>query len=299
MKIAILHQDLEWSEEEMKRIFESKGLTCDLFNISQVSIDELENYDLVLNRVYASVANRNYNDNLRTLKLLEEIEKKGVLCINSYITTKVDYSKYYSSVVLEEHRVRTPKTLFINNINDYEKVLEFSKIYSFPLIVKRDMGGRGIDVHKVDNYDELKEIVYHMLSDEYKKSYDAGIVIQEYLKNNRGYDCRIAIVNGKFAFAFKRYLIPDKEGDEAWLASVSRGSKKEYYEPSQAEIEVAMKATKAIGAMYNEVDMTFTDEGIAIIENNPTPNYFKDVDNEKLESGVVEILSIFDGVYEK
>lgn len=269
MKVGILHHDLEWEEKRFKELFEKMGFETTLYDVRGSTVEDLSNKDFVLNRVYASVANRDCQSNIRALKMLYWLEKKGVSCINSYLTSCADYSKKVSSEIMRKNQVPNPATIKINKIHEIGKALRFSDKFGFPIVLKRDMGGRGKDVHLIKSKGELSKMLREKLSRE--ENYDQGYVVQEFLENDRGYDCRIAIMEGKFGFAFSRGLLHNGESIP-WLASTSSGSKKSHYNPSEEEINLAIKATTAIGAIYNEVDITFTSDGPAVIENNPTPN---------------------------
>jgi len=288
MKIGILHHDLEWSETQFHEKLNEMGFDARLYDVRETTSEELAENDFILNRVYASVANRDCKSNAKVLKLLKEIEKKGIPCINSYLTSYADYSKKVSSEIMHRNGIYNPKTIKVNNLNEINSALGFAKKVGFPVILKRDMGGRGKDVEFVNSRKELKRKLKERFSN--NDQYNQGHVVQEFLKNVRGYDCRIAIINGKFSFASSRTLISGGE-KHCWLASVSKGSKKNPYTPSQEEIDLAIKATQSIGAVYNEVDMTFTKNGPAIIENNPTPSYSKKVElNQELLPIAVELI---------
>lgn len=288
MKVGILHHDLEWAEKEMGRLLIEKGFEVVYVDVRSSNHDELFDCKCVLNRVYASVGNRDCASNVKVLELLKEIEGKGIYCLNSYLATLNDYSKYKSSEIMNENGIANPRTIFIESVkDDRDAILEFAKDEGYPLIIKRDMGGRGKDVLKIDDEEDLFASLNKVFAD--ADGYDQGFVVQAFARNIRGYDCRIAIVDGEFAFSFKRSLIGTVEGDELWLASVSRGSKKENYDPSDEEIALAKTATGAINAVFNEVDLTFTEEGPVIIENNPTPNYLEGQDEEKI-SGAVNLI---------
>ncbi len=296
MKIAILHQDLEWAEEEFQRQFKDRGIKADLYDVRDLiddslplptvhsdprrmglickDVQALRDYGLVLNRVYASVANRNWQDNMRALMMLGSLEALGMTCLNSLHTTLSDYSKSYASETMHEAGVLNPRSLLVTDLDEYDKaVIPFVAEVGYPLVVKRDMGGRGKDLARVNDEGELEHVLQHMLSPTYKRSYDAGLVVQQFLHSVRDHDCRIAIVDGEFAFSYKRTLISSGSSDDIWLASVARGSEMTEYTPEADDIEVARKATEAIGAMFNEVDITYTSDGPAIIENNPSPSY--------------------------
>jgi glutathione synthase/RimK-type ligase-like ATP-grasp enzyme len=285
MRVGILHHDLEWAEKEMGRLLSEKGFEVIYVDIRGSSYDELFGCKCVLNRIYASVGNRDCVSNVKVLKLLKELEDKGIYCLNSYCATLNDYSKSKSSEIMNENEIVNPRTIFVESVDrDRDAILEFAEEEGYPLIIKRDMGGRGKDVLKVDNEEELFFSLDKVFAD--SEGYDQGFVVQAFARNVRGYDCRIAIVDGEFAFSFKRSLIGVNEDDELWLASVSRGSKKESYNPSEEEIRLAKKATKNINAVFNEVDVTFTSDGPMIIENNPTPNYIEGQDEGKIKGAV-------------
>lgn len=288
MKVGILHHDLEWAEKEMGRLLSEKGFEVIYSDVRDSNHDDLFDCDCVLNRIYASVGNRDCKSNVKVLELLKELEDKKIYCLNSYLATLNDYSKSKSSEVMNKNNIANPRTIFVGSVEeDRENILDFAKDEGYPLIIKRDMGGRGKDVLKVENEEELFFSLGKVFAD--GDGYNQGFVVQAFARNVRGYDCRIAIVDGEFAFSFKRSLIGVSEDDELWLASVSRGSKKEGYDPSEEEIELAKKATGAINAVFNEVDLTFTKEGFVIIENNPTPNYMEGQDEEKI-SGAVDLI---------
>ena len=273
MKIAILHQDLEIPEKNLLKVFRQKGHQAELFDVRITKPDVLQNCDVVLNRVYASVGNRNWQDNVVTLNLLEQMEKKGVKCINSFMTSKVDYSKAYAAQIMKTAGVKTPETIKLTSYHDLPEAVDFATKKGFPVILKRDLGGRSKDLFMLHDRAELLEKMQFVFAEHYRRDYDAGFVLQEFVKPVKEYDCRIAIVNGEFAFAFARTLARTKHDGMAWLASVARGSQSMEYNPSHEEIELAKKATEAIGAIWNEVDITFSENGPVIIENNPTPNF--------------------------
>lgn len=282
MKIAILHQDLEWAEKEMQHQFLQKGVEVKLFNINTITEKEILNYAdgqelKVINRVYASVANRNYKSNLHALDLLAKFEKRGILCVNSFQTSLFDYDKFKAFQHLKNLGVSTPKTILLKEDSDKTRLIiaSFIEKYGFPLILKRNMGGRGKGMKLLNNYAELDKALKFNFSDEQKQIYDYGFVLQEFISSSKNHDVRIGILNNQVVSVMARTLI-SLNSEKPWLASVSLGSKSlNNYEPSPEEIEIAKKATVAIGATFNIVDLMLTDKGPCIIENNPTPQYIE------------------------
>ncbi len=280
MKIVILHQDLEWAEKEIQHQLLVNGIKAKLFDVQTTNESQILNYVngsnfKVINRVYASVANRNYRDNLKVLDLLFKFEKKGIFCINSFKTSLFDYNKFESYKQLKDLNIFTPETVLLERWDKKtEKIVNsFVEKYGFPIILKRNMGGRGKGMKLLKNYDELLEAVKFIFSEKQKQDYGYGFVLQEFIRSNKNHDVRIGILNGEVVSVMARTLI-SIDSEVPWLASVSLGSVAlNSYESSQEEIELAKKATLAIGATFNIVDLMLTDNGPCLIENNPTPQY--------------------------
>lgn len=277
MKIAILHQDLEYQEEVIKSEFEKKGFHCSLFDVRTLVKDDLLSFDLVLNRVFASVANRDYRDNLTTLEILAFLEDNSIKVINSLEATKVDYSKYYASKLLLDNGVLTPKTFFCNDLSNetLSSLDSFLSELSFPVILKRDLGGRAKDLHKVNSKDKLLALLKDKLTsvNSLDDGYAAGYIVQEFVESILDHDYRISVIAGDVCFSSTRSLLDFDGSGKPWLSSASNGSKVLFTDAPRNVIDLAKKSTSVIGALLNEVDIIITAKGPYLIENNPTPNF--------------------------
>ncbi|OOZ39218.1 hypothetical protein BOW53_12610 [Solemya pervernicosa gill symbiont] len=281
MRIAILHQRLEWAEIEIQRLLTQQCHQVVLLPIESTNIDRLQQFEIVINRIYASVANSDYRDNLKTLHLLEEAERSGIRTINPLTTTRADYSKAFNYRLMVEHGVPTPETLTLQSPTDTESALRFAE-GDYPVVLKRDMGGRAIDVELMTNPTVLHSRLLSHFENDNRATYGGDYILQRYHENLRNFDYRIAIIEGRFAYAYSRSLISNSAAERPWIGSLSRGSQRGDYTPSKVEIELAIRASNAIGATLNEVDMIYTEQGPIVIENNPTPTYFENADEQKL-----------------
>ena len=297
MRVAILHHDLEHQEEYLNNFLINNGIDSELMDVRETSVEELSSFDFVFNRVFASVGNRDYLSNLKTLEYLEKLESLGVKCINSFLTTKCDYSKYFSYKLLSEKNIRTPKSFFVKIKEDLVNLNKFIEEVNFPVIIKRDLGGRALDIHKVDNSSELYSILEEKFKDN-KEQYDAGYVVQEFVESTLPCDYRISVINGKFSFGMTRSLLVTKGQEKPWFASVTKGSKVNSLNNVPEEIiELAERSSFAIGALFNEVDILMSKDGPVVIENNPTPNFtsFSEISQTKKEisaNKIVEVLKM-------
>jgi len=291
MKVAILHHDLEFAEKKIAEIFKKKGHDTYLIDIRDAKLSDFKSADLVLNRVYASVANRDYASIKKTLELLKILEENGIECLNSYKTSVFDYDKYLSSLEMTKAGIKNPKTILIDENKNTAKIAEYlANELGFPIIIKRNIGGRGKDISRVSTINEIKKDLEEKFENSKKEGYFGGFIAQKFVKTIKNHDCRIGVINYTALFSYGRSLIQSNSEDN-WLASMSNGSKKINYEAEDREKELSEKATKLIGAQFNELDIMFTENGPSIIENNPTPNYFNSPAGEKrIEFFINEIL---------
>lgn len=264
MSIGILHQDLEWAEKQMQKQFLEKGVETKLYDVRTASISELAQHSAIINRVYASVANRSYFDNLKALKTLKELEERGVLCINSHTATQSDYFKDFAARKQLEAGLNTPQTKIFRSEEEARKIAEE---LSYPLIAKRNTGGRAVDLQKINARTELETYLKQ------DRSYGGDFILQEFLNSSLPYDYRVTIVGGQPLFSYTRSLLSTESDEKPWLASVTQGSKRKLCTPPKEIINVAVKGAESIGAFFDSMDIIQTNEGPAIIEHNPTPNY--------------------------
>ncbi|MGK0209403.1 MAG: RimK family alpha-L-glutamate ligase [Patescibacteria group bacterium] len=272
MKIAILHHDLEHQEEYLSTTFKENGFDVTLMDVREISIDDLRGYDTVINRVFASVANRDPASNNKTMMLLKEFEEKGGNAINSYFTTKCDYSKYLSQEIMNNEGILNPESYLVKTQEDIENLREFTEEIGFPIVIKRDMGGRAVEIFKVDTIAESESILKDKINN--STNYSQGYIVQKFIPSILSHDYRISLINGEIISGSTRSLITKNDNEEPWFASVSSGSVIEHLNIIPKEIEdIAIRSTKAIKAVLNEVDIIMGEDGPVIIENNPTPNF--------------------------
>jgi len=279
MRVGILIQDLEEQEKIIANDLREEGFEVELYDLRKASIEEMAKNDVVLNRVFASVANRNYNDNLLALEQLRYLESRGVKCLNSYFTTKCDYSKHFSAQTMIKAGIRSPDTFLIRTMDDLSSAKEFAEKYGLldgtPVVLKRDIGGRGKDIHLIKNMEELEEKVEIALTEAKDDGYSAGYILQEFVDSILSHDYRVSMVNGEIVYSMTRSFVADEESGRAWISSMTLGSKEEKVELPKEIKEISLGATKAIGAFFNDTDVMVGKKGAYIIENNPTPNFAK------------------------
>jgi glutathione synthase/RimK-type ligase-like ATP-grasp enzyme len=270
MKVAILHQKLEYAEQQLSTLFQQRGHEISLIDIRQLEGVAFRQFDIVLNRVYASVANRCFEDTIAAIDLLEKLEAAGIRCINSLSSSRADYDKYIQYQQMKNHGVATPETVSVHSQAEFQLQREAIGQLGFPLVLKRRTGGRAEGIFKINSNAELLACLETVFK---QQGYTGGYIIQQFHQSLGPHDYRIAIFDGDYSYSYARSLVATASGEQPWIGSGDLGSVFSPYQPTEAEIQLAIKASCAMGAIINEVDLLVTDNGPLVIENNLTPNF--------------------------
>lgn len=273
--VLLLHHDLEWAEERMIELLPGEGVRLLARDVRGVGAEEVRGVDVLLNRVYASVANRDFGSIDRALMLCAEADAAGVHCINSPVGCRADYDKAFAAELMQAKGVATPATIRMDPGSERDltdQVVAALEQLAGPIVLKRNTGGRAVDVLLIRSPAQARSAAAHAWLQ--RSRYPGAWVVQAYASNPRGHDCRIAVAEGRVLYAFGRTLVKGEPADrEPWLASVSRGSKTFPHRPDAAAVDLAVRASGAVGADLNEIDMGFTAGGPVVIENNATPQF--------------------------
>ena len=272
-KVAIIHESIEWTEKQiLSLIHQRKDVILEMFPATKDQLQKIISFqpNLVLNRVYASVSNRNYGAVNEALELIKLLEESKLSVINSYRSNLAEYSKYKAYLFMEEHGVLSAKTILYDKCKDLDSAVE--NLYGYPIIVKRDRGGRGLDVRKCNHKEEILQAISNIKKD---SNYTGGILLQEFIEPVEPNDYRVWVINGRVTFCHKRSLQAIRTDEKPWLASISLGSKLLKLEdeiPHELE-RAAIKAAQAVRANFDVLDMVKSKDGYVVIEHNLTPQF--------------------------
>ncbi len=187
-------------------------------------------------------------------------EATGGLSINSAQSLIVSHDKYLTYLKLREAGVPTPRTFLVFGLEAAKAVAE--KL-SYPLIVKPTDGSWGRFVSLVNSPEDLETIIVQRQAMES----DLHIyLVQEYIKKP-GRDIRVTVVGDRAVAAIYRI----SPGD--WRTNTARGGRAEPVKIDPELEEVAVKASKAVGAYYSGVDVAESDRGYVVIEVNGVPEF--------------------------
>jgi len=159
---------------------------------------------------------------------------------------------------LSKAGIGMPKTVFTNYSRDVEKVI--SHVGGTPVIIKLLEGTQGLGVVLAETKNAAESVL------EAFNGLQARALVQEYIEEANGADIRALVVDGHVVGAMKRQ---GKEGE--FRSNLHRGGSAEIVKLNEAEIKVAMKASRALNLPVCGVDMLQSSRGPLLLEINSTP----------------------------
>lgn len=201
----------------------------------------------------------------KDIPLCNQFERLGIKVYNNAQGIHLCDHKGLMVEAFAKHHIKIPKTILApmvysnSNISDFSYYDHIVKVLGLPMIVKEVYGSFGQQVYKVDTYEALIECV--------KAIGPKAHLFQEYIQSSHGKDVRINIVNQRYITAMKRVSETD------FRANITAGGQALPYEPSQAEIDLALKSTELLNLDFAGVDLLFGPDGPILCEVNGNPHF--------------------------
>lgn len=166
--------------------------------------------------------------------------------------------KLRSLQILSRAGLDLPKTVFSNYSKDVSNIVE--KAGGAPLVIKILEGTQGLGVVLAPDKNSAESIL------EAFNGLQARVIVQEFIKEAKGADLRVFIVDGVVVGAMKRQ---GKEGE--FRSNLHRGGSADIVELTDEEENAALKAAKVMGLGVAGVDMLQSARGPLILEVNSSP----------------------------
>ncbi len=166
--------------------------------------------------------------------------------------------KLRSLQILSKAGLGLPKTVFTNYSKNVSEVI--SRVGGAPLIIKLLEGTQGLGVVLAETKTAAESVL------EAFNGLQARVIVQEYIKEAKGADIRVLVVDGQVVGAMKRQA---KEGE--FRSNLHRGGSSAIIELSDEEENAAIKAAKALKLGVAGVDMLQSERGPLILEVNSSP----------------------------
>ncbi|GAA0751948.1 MULTISPECIES: 30S ribosomal protein S6--L-glutamate ligase [Psychroflexus] len=166
--------------------------------------------------------------------------------------------KLRSLQVLSRAKIGLPKTVFTNYSRDVNGVIQ--QVGGTPLVIKLLEGTQGLGVVLAETKNAAKSVI------EAFNGLQARVIVQEFIKEAKGADIRVFVVDGHVVGAMKRQ---GKEGE--FRSNLHQGGSAEVIELSDEEEIAAIKAAKAMRLGVAGVDLLQSSRGPLILEVNSSP----------------------------
>ena len=201
----------------------------------------------------------------KDIYLAERLEKQGVRLFNSARSVLLCDNKILMYQELADKGVRIPRTFIAPKTFEglsYSKRDFLNKVIDeigFPIIVKEAYGSFGEQVYLAKDKESLNKIVDSL---GYK-----DFLLQEFIASSKGRDIRINVVGDKVIVSMLR------KNENDFRSNISSGGSGTKFDPKPEYLDLAVKASKALGLDFAGVDVLFGEDGPIICEVNSNPQF--------------------------
>lgn len=212
---------------------------------------KLEGIDAVIPRIGASVTfyGTAVVRQFEMMKIFTTVDSQALLRSRD---------KLRSLQILSKVGLNLPKTVFSNHSKDVEHII--SNVGGTPLVIKLLEGTQGIGVVLAETQKAAESVL------EAFRGLRARVIAQQFIKEAKGADIRVLVVDGVIVGAMKRQ---GKKGE--FRSNLHRGGTAEIIQLTDEEENAALKAVKTLGLGVAGVDMLQSKSGPMILEVNSSP----------------------------
>ncbi|RLC80324.1 MAG: RimK family alpha-L-glutamate ligase [Chloroflexi bacterium] len=266
MKIGILGSRGKWHVEALVKALEERGVPVDCFPITRlvarisdkprVRVCEhvLEGYDAIIVR---SIPSGSLEQIIFRVDALHRLEDLGVRVVNSARTIERTVDKYYTSALLEDAGIPTPRTVVTER---FDEAMEAFRELGSDVVVKPLFGSEGRGMVRVCDEDAAYRVFRALELGRYV------FYLQEFIPH-ANWDIRAFVIGGEVVAAMVRHA-------DSWKTNVARGARAEPLELSEELRELSLKASAILEADYAGVDiLRAEDGGYYVIEVNGIPGW--------------------------
>ena len=190
--------------------------------------------------------------------IIKQFQLAGFHVINGYIGVFRAKNKIRTLQMLDHFGIPVPKT---HVIRDSSLLQATAAELKYPLIIKSIYGTHGKGVFIAESERSLKPIAEYLITKE-----RGPIKLQEYVQEANGKDLRIFVAGKRILASMERTA---KKGE--FRANFHQGGNVGSVIITDAEKEIAIKATRILGLDIAGVDILRTKNGPKIIEVNSNP----------------------------
>jgi len=250
----------------LRRALSRRGLEAPFFDIARLTAriahrpwleadeEALESFDVIFVRL---IPGGSLEQIIFRVDALHRLENAGVRVINSAATIERTVDKYYTSTLLEDAGIPTPRTVVVEHA---DVAMEAFHSLGGDVVVKPLFGSEGRGMVRVSDSDVAQRVF---------RALDLGryvYYLQTFLPHDQK-DIRVFVIGDEAVAAMVR------RGD-SWKTNVAQGAQAVAL-PLDLELEdLGRRAARAVDAQYAGVDLLQTaDGGYTVIEVNGIPGW--------------------------
>ncbi len=202
----------------------------------------------------------------KDIYLAQRLENLGIKLFNSSRAIELCDNKILMYQELAKHNIRIPKTFIAPKTfeglgyTNLSFIDDIAKQIGYPLVIKEAYGSYGEQVYLAENKEEAASIINKI---GYK-----DFLVQEFIKSSCGKDIRVNVVRDQQIVSILR------ENKTDFRSNISIGGVGSRFEPEQEYVDLAIKASLALGLDFSGVDVMFGENNEPIIcEVNSNPQF--------------------------
>jgi RimK family alpha-L-glutamate ligase len=266
MKVAILGSRSGWHEARLARAFRERGVEPLVAPITALAAGVADGIRLVAADVrlddcgaviVRAIPGGSLEQVIFRVDALHRLARLGVAVVNSPRCVERTVDKYFTSTLLEDAGLPTPRTRVCERLDD---ALVAFEALGGDVVVKPLFGSEGRGIVRVSDPDlayrtcralELARSVFYL---------------QEFVPHG-GRDIRVFVVGGRLLAAMSRRAA-------GWKTNVSQGARAEPLVLPDALARLAVEAAALLEADYAGVDLLQAEDGrVLVIEVNGIPGW--------------------------
>jgi RimK family alpha-L-glutamate ligase len=269
MKIAVLSTRRGWHTDELQRAIIERGYEPLLLPyeslVARLGVHEsgapalgadapdLFDCDVVLARI---IPNGSLEQIIYRIDALHWLEDAGVVVVNPPRAIERTVDKFYTSALLERAGLATPQTVVCERVEDAAAAFRIMG----DVIVKPLFGSMGLGMVRVSD-EETAWRVFRALEA------IRGIYYLQRAIPHEGRDIRAFVIGDRVVAAIERR-------SPGWRTNISRGGEATAISLPAEWSDMAVRATRAVGAAYAGVDLLPAQDGtVYVLEVNGIPGW--------------------------
>ena len=201
----------------------------------------------------------------KDIYLAERLENNGVRLFNTKRAVMLCDNKILMYQELAKAGIKipwtfiAPKTFEGLGYSNRSFLKQVAQEIGYPLVIKEAYGSFGEQVYLAYDENEANSIIDSL---GYK-----DFLLQEFIESSKGRDVRVNVVGDKAIVSMLR------ENKDDFRSNISNGGTGKKYDSDKTFLDLAIKATKALGLDFAGVDVMFGKDGPIICEVNSNPQF--------------------------